>query len=87
MRKAYSNYWPASTRQRKKQGFGAPVEAWLRQDKLVQLTKEYLENKNKKLFSLIDYNAAQTYIDSKNYKTWILLNLSMWLESRSLLLN
>ena len=80
MRKAFSHYWPRNVNKRKKMGFGAPVNDWLQQDAIVALKNEYLGNKNHKIFSYLDSKKIYTYKNDSNYKTWILLNLSLWLE-------
>lgn len=80
LREAMNHLWTDSIRKRSKQGFGAPVNHWLALPGMQQLKKEYLLNKNNRLYSFVDYNACQPYFNKNNYHTWILLNLAMWLE-------
>lgn len=83
LRKAFEQDLPKSVLRRPKQGFGAPVSKWLHRQDAEDLLAEYLDNQNKKIFSLIPYKAVQKYRTLHNYQTWSLLNLSIWLESRN----
>jgi asparagine synthase (glutamine-hydrolysing) len=82
LREAYANQWPESIQTRKKMGFGAPIQEWLRLDDFIEMKREYLGNKNKKIHSYLDYQKTKQYVDLSNYQTWILLVLSLWLEHR-----
>ena len=82
LREAYANQWPEPIQARKKMGFGAPVQEWLRRDEFIEMKREYLGNKNKKIHSYLDYQKTKQYVDLSNYQTWILLVLSLWLEHR-----
>jgi asparagine synthase (glutamine-hydrolysing) len=79
-KQAFQNLLPGSIVKRRKQGFGAPVTSWLASSSLQQLKNEYLGNRNKKIFSLLDFDHTQKIIKEDNYNTWILLVLSLWLE-------
>ena len=80
LRKAFSKYWPEKINNRNKMGFGAPVHEWLKNDALKSLKNEYLGNTNRIIFSHLDGKKIKLYKSQSNYKTWILLNLSLWLE-------
>ncbi len=80
LREAFEKSWPKSVRTRGKLGFGAPVSKWLKLPKMQILKKEYLKNKNKKIFTLFPYDTIQQYIMEDNYQTWIMLTFSVWLE-------
>lgn len=80
MRKAFAHYWPNKIKKRKKMGFGAPINEWLKNGSLVELKNEYLGNKNHKIFNYLDSKKVKLYKNNSNYQTWILLNLSLWLE-------
>lgn len=79
-KQAFGNMLPATIKKRNKQGFGAPVNTWLKTVAMQQLKKDYLQNSNNKIFGLIDFNATQKIIQQDDYNSWILLNLSLWME-------
>lgn len=83
MRKAFSDLWPEEIRKRSKTGFGAPIKIWLNKPKVKKLIDEYLDDKNKKIFKYISFEKSRKYIDSSNYKLWILLTLSIWMEKHN----
>ena len=51
LREAYADSWPAAVRGREKQGFGAPVGAWLALDSVDRLCRELLEDPESRIFS------------------------------------
>lgn len=81
LREAFSHLWTPDIRRRKKHGFGAPVNEWLTYTSVQLLVKKYLKNPNNRLFSVIDYDESALYIDTNTYQTWILLVLSLWMET------
>ena len=81
MREAFSPLWPESIHNRPKQGFGAPVESWLKREDMRRLKEEYLHDTNKKIYSFLDYHEVKNYIEEDNYQTWIFLVLSIWMET------
>lgn len=80
LRRAFEKAWPEAIQKRNKLGFGAPVSIWLKKKEVQDLVTEYLLNKNKKIYSYISYDAVEKYIIKNDYKTWVLLSLSIWLE-------
>lgn len=83
LREAMGQLWTDSIRKRSKQGFGAPVNKWLQIPAVQELKKQYLYNKNNKMYSLLDYNNCCRYFEKNNYHTWILLTLAIWVEKHS----
>jgi asparagine synthase (glutamine-hydrolysing) len=81
LRQAMAEQWPEAIRQRRKQGFGSPVGAWLKQPGFVRLKERLLADKKSRLYELLDFEACRGYIGKNNYQTWILLNLAAWLEA------
>ncbi len=77
LRKAFADMWPEEIRKRGKLGFGAPVSLWLKKPEVQALVREYLGDKNKKIYQYVSPD-----IKHSDYKTWILLTLSLWLETR-----
>jgi asparagine synthase (glutamine-hydrolysing) len=86
LRNAYEKMWTPSGRKRKKQGFGAPVHEWLRLENVKNLKKQYLRDEQMKIFKIFSFKKVQTYISRDDYKTWILLVLSIWMEKNEFLL-
>lgn len=82
LREACAQEWPDAIRKREKMGFGAPVERWLRQPRVQELKRDYLENSNRRIHSLLSSQALKTYAHQNQYPTWILLVLSIWLENQ-----
>ncbi len=81
LREACGHLWTEEIRGRKKQGFAASVNHWLKIPSVVELKEKYLKNKGNKIFSVLNYDAVNTFYQQDNNKTWALLNLSMWMES------
>jgi len=83
LRRSYSESWTESIRGRKKCGFGAPVDQWLKRDSVVNLKARILDNPAHSLFTLLPFEATRPFVARDNYQTWILLTLGLWLESRA----
>src|SRR5581483_5197252 len=82
LREAFSSLWPREVQQREKQGFGAPVAEWLRRDDVRKLREEYLDKCTNRIYSILPFDRCVRYVRRNDYKTWALLVLSIWLESR-----
>jgi len=80
MRDTFKNLWTPSILNRKKQGFGAPVNQWLQQKGMEQLKHNYLLDKNNPMFRYINFEKAKAIAAANNYQTWILLNLAIWMQ-------
>jgi asparagine synthase (glutamine-hydrolysing) len=80
MRRAFGDAWTESIRRRSKQGFGAPVEEWLKIPAVEALKKEYLDDPAQKIFKIIPFAKTRKYAADNSYKTWILLVLAIWME-------
>ena len=81
LRRAYENQWSDDIRKRSKQGFGAPVKQWLETSEITKLKDEYLLDSSKKIYTIVNYEFAKSFINNNNYNTWTLLVLSMWMET------
>ena len=76
---------------RKKRGFGAPVEEWLREPEVKNFIYENILKKDcslKELFGNENFKDFFIGFYEKNnadcgYKTWMLLCLELWLETHS----
>lgn len=81
LRRAYADAWTPDVRTRSKQGFGAPVEHWFRTDAaLLDLVRTELGDSRKKIFQILNYQTVQRFARRRNYHTWALLVLSLWME-------
>jgi asparagine synthase (glutamine-hydrolysing) len=80
LRQCYGRFWTEAIREKRKQGFGAPVEDWLKLPGVAELKRKVLDNPQHSLFSVIPFKASRTYAAQHNYQTWILLTLGLWLE-------
>lgn len=81
MREALGHLWPPSLNARPKQGFGAPVDRWLKRDDMRRLKRDYLQDGSKKIFELLEAERIAPHADGEDYRTWILLVLSAWMEA------
>lgn len=79
LRNTYEHLWPKKVQGRGKQGFGSPVENWLKTSDMQCMTQTYLAN-DKKIHSHIPSGLIDKYKNQSSYQTWALLNLSIWLE-------
>lgn len=80
LRRSYSQAWTESVRNRSKCGFGAPVGRWLERKGVAELKAKILNDSSHSLFSLVPFEDSRQFVESNNYKTWILLTLGLWLE-------
>lgn len=80
LRRAFSEAWSPSVRNRSKQGFGAPVSAWMNRPDMKLLLADYLTDRTKKIFNLFDARTVEKVTSESSYRTWIFLVLSVWLE-------
>lgn len=81
LRESFQSKWINEIKTIKKQGFGAPVNNWLKTKDFQVMLRDYLYPESAKIYSFINYQAAKKYFHQDNYKTWTLLNLSLWAES------
>jgi asparagine synthase (glutamine-hydrolysing) len=82
LRAAFADSWPEPVRNRTKQGFGAPVEAWLARPDMKELAAELLWNSHSKLFDHCDIAGTTDFLRRASpYQTWLLLNLAAWLQT------
>ncbi|MBB4806612.1 asparagine synthase (glutamine-hydrolyzing) [Chryseobacterium defluvii] len=77
LREAMNSYWTETIRNRHKQGFGMSAAGWFQEENLMKLSNDLLNDKNQKVFNIIDYHAAQKFLN-KDQKHWNLLQLALW---------
>jgi asparagine synthase (glutamine-hydrolysing) len=87
--KAFGDLLPEDFFARKKQGFGAPLSAWLHKPEFKKMVDEWL-TPEARIGSLLDMKVVEKYIEGfyggdtrLQYKVWILLSLEAWLRTRA----
>lgn len=80
LHEAMANTWPLSLRTRGKQGFGAPVQVWLKRNDMKELKECYLNDRCQSLFGLVPFDRTREFVARDDYLTWILLVLAVWLD-------
>ena len=83
LRQAYAPMWTPEVRARSKQGFGAPMTAWLRTPGMSALKRDILGDRAQKVFSVLDFDGVQNYVERNTQQTWSLLVLALWMEGHS----
>lgn len=82
LRKAFGDLLTDRILNKRKQGFGAPVEKWLKIPAMEELTARILKNSNSKIFLKLDFQVVQKNLNY-NYKHWSLLVLGIWMEEHA----
>jgi asparagine synthase (glutamine-hydrolysing) len=83
LRWAFEKQWPAIVRDRRKQGFGAPVAQWLRAPSVRDLIRRSLHDPGRKLFEVLPYPVVQRLASGSAARTWAFLVLALWMEWHS----
>lgn len=81
LRQTFQDSWIDELKTVNKQGFGAPVDEWLKSNDFQDLIKKCLLNPSSKIYQLLDFSSVKKFLHANNYKTWALLNLALWAES------
>ena len=79
LREAYGSKWPPSILQREKTGFGAPVHLWLQKESMAEFCHQYFKAE-RRIHQILPSGFVERYAHKRNYQSWILLVLSIWLE-------
>lgn len=79
LRKAFGELLTDNILNKRKQGFGAPVEKWLKIPAMEELSSKILKNPISKIFLKLDFQQVQKSLNY-NYKHWSLLVLGIWME-------
>lgn len=77
LREAMGSYWTETIRKRRKQGFGMSIKTWFEEENLIRLSDQLLKDRDQKIFSYIDFKAAQKFLN-RDHKHWNLLQLALW---------
>lgn len=79
LREACRRDWPPALLDRGKQGFGAPVQAWLQRPPFRELLNTYLGDPNQPVHALLGNAFVQRVAQRENDGAWALLMLAVWL--------
>jgi len=79
-KQALSRYWPPALRTRGKQGFAAPFQVWLGFPEVKTLLQRIFAEGSRLRELLPGVRPEQQH--ARNYQTWNLLTLGLWLERR-----
>lgn len=80
-KQALQQYWPPSLHDRAKQGFAAPFQSWLAFPDVAVFVESILSAKSP-LRELLP-GLPKDQHRNRNYETWTLLTLGMWLEKHA----
>lgn len=83
LREAYAKRWPPSLQRRGKQGFGAPVQQWLRHPSVYELQRSVFGDRRRRIFDVLSFEGVRSLVEQNNQKTWTLLMLALWMENHS----
>jgi asparagine synthase (glutamine-hydrolysing) len=84
LRAAFQDAWPPSVRNRRKQGFGAPVAQWLREPGVVALIERHLLGRNAALGALVPPDRLRAFAArASSYQLWTLLTLGIWCDAHA----
>lgn len=81
LRRTFSADWPDSVQNRRKQGFGGPMDEWLKNGRLIEYFREVVLSPNSALSTLLDFDVLRQFVKSStSLQQWTLLCLGIWLD-------
>jgi asparagine synthase (glutamine-hydrolysing) len=80
LRDAFADVLPDSVVSRTKQGFGAPMGDWLRDDGVAGLVGDLLRDRSSAFYDLVDHDGVRPHLDTDGQATWNLLTVALWWE-------
>ncbi len=84
LKRAMEKKWTKEVKRTIKNGFSPPLDKWMKTSGMEQLKCDYLENKNSKIYSMLDYSCViKNVINTGKYYSWFgyeLLVLALWME-------
>ncbi|MBF0502002.1 MAG: asparagine synthase (glutamine-hydrolyzing) [Candidatus Riflebacteria bacterium] len=83
LREISKHLLPTKIIHRSKMGFGAPVSEWLSRPAFQSMKEKISRNTGGKIYSLLPFAQTKNFLDGNDFKSWILLNLSLWLEKHT----
>lgn len=82
LREAMGKHWPVEIRNRQKQGFGIRKGHWKESEKLQRMYRDFLEDKNSALFSILPYQETTEVIRQNESIAFNMLILSIWASQK-----
>lgn len=84
LRQAFSTRWPPLIRNRSKQGFGAPLERWLKDPGIRALEEQYLFKRSAPIYDIVPAPALLDMLGRMNpIQRWTVLVLAVWLAEKN----
>ena len=68
---------------RKKQGFGAPLDLWLSYPEVEKLVSSLLNSSKAKVYEYFQFEEARKLVSKSNLKKWNFFALAIWLEKNA----
>jgi asparagine synthase (glutamine-hydrolysing) len=87
LRDSCGDLWPESIKNRKKQGFGAPIQAWLQRPDMQPLLDRVFQRDSPLLELIPNASAVRARSHRSPQTIWNLLCLGLWLERWSVSLS
>lgn len=78
--KACSDLIPNNVYERKKQGFGAPLDEWFSYPEVAKLISGTLTNQKAKIYDFFEFESSMKCIETSRLKKWNFFTLALWLE-------
>ena len=82
LRRASQHLWTENIQKRNKQGFGAPIDAWLAREDVKPIIARVL-NSNSPLRNLLKGLTPEIYSKAPPAQKWTFLCLALWLENHA----
>ena len=82
LRHASQHLWTENIQKRNKQGFGAPIDAWLAREDVKPIVSRVL-NSNSPLRNLLKGLTPEIYSKAPSAQKWTFLCLALWLENHA----
>jgi asparagine synthase (glutamine-hydrolysing) len=78
---SFPNLIPKVVYERKKQGFGAPLDEWFANESVSKLVNSVLMNQKSIIYKHFDFEKSARYIKKSNLKKWNFFVLALWLKN------
>lgn len=86
LKRAMEKKWTKAVQKTIKNGFSPPLDKWMKSSGIELLKHDYLENKNSKIYEILDYpSVIGNVINTGKFYSWFgyeLLVLALWMDKR-----